>query len=81
MERQRALGLNAWLGPLRGVIRRLGSSRFIAWAMLASTAFIVVQFALTRSPAALRLPPSVHAITLAMAVFCTVLPTWMIAES
>jgi len=26
-------------------------------------------------------PLKVHALTLAMAVFCTVLPTWMIAES
>jgi drug/metabolite transporter (DMT)-like permease len=76
-----ALGYAIYLVAAGGVIGRLGSSRFIAWAMLASTAFIVVQFALTRSPAALRLPPSVHAITLAMAVFCTVLPTWMIAES
>jgi drug/metabolite transporter (DMT)-like permease len=49
--------------------------------MLASTAFIAVQFALTRPLSALRLPWPVHAITLAMAVFCTVLPTWMIAES
>jgi drug/metabolite transporter (DMT)-like permease len=49
--------------------------------MLASTVFITLQFALTRSASALALPWSVHALTLAMAAFCTVLPTWMIAES
>ena len=76
-----ALGYAIYLVAAGGVIARLGSSRFIAWAMLASTAFIVVQFAWTRSMAALQLPASVHAITLAMAMFCTVLPTWMIAES
>jgi drug/metabolite transporter (DMT)-like permease len=76
-----ALGYAIYLVAAGGVIARLGSSRFIAWAMLASTAFIAVQFALTRPLSALRLPWSVHAITLAMAVFCTVLPTWMIAES
>ncbi len=76
-----ALGYAIYLVAAGGIIARLGSSRFIAWAMLASTAFIVVQFALTRPLTALRLPWSVHAITLAMAVFCTVLPTWMIAES
>ena len=31
-----------------GVIARLGPSRFISWAMLASTVFIVIQFLLTR---------------------------------
>jgi drug/metabolite transporter (DMT)-like permease len=64
-----------------GVIARLGSARFIAWAMLASTVFVVTQFLLTRPLAALAVPRSVHAISLAMAVFSTVLPTWLIAES
>jgi drug/metabolite transporter (DMT)-like permease len=76
-----ALGYATYLVAAGGIIVRLGSSRFIAWAMLASTAFIVAQFALTRSRSALNVPPKVHALTLAMAVFCTVLPTWMIAES
>jgi drug/metabolite transporter (DMT)-like permease len=76
-----ALGYATSLVAAGGIIVRLGSSRFIAWAMLASTAFIVAQFALTRSLSALNVPPKVHALTLAMAVFCTVLPTWMIAES
>jgi len=64
-----------------GVIARLGSSRFIAWAMLASTAFVVTQFLLTRRIDALAVPASIHVISLAMAIFSTVLPTWLIAES
>jgi drug/metabolite transporter (DMT)-like permease len=64
-----------------GVIARLGSSRFIAWAMLASTVFVVAQFLLTRPLSALAVPGSIHALSLAMAVFSTVLPTWLIAES
>jgi drug/metabolite transporter (DMT)-like permease len=76
-----AFGYAIYLVAAGGVIARLGSSRFIAWAMLASTAFIVIQFALSRPLSALRVPASVHVISLAMAVFCTVLPTWMIAES
>ena len=64
-----------------GVIARLGSLRFIAWAMLASTVFIVAQFLLTRPLAALAVPGPIHAISLAMAIFATVLPTWLIAES
>ena len=76
-----AVGYAIYLVGAGGVIGRLGSSRFIAWAMLASTVFVTLQFALTRSPAALDVPWSVHALTIAMAVFSTVLPTWMIAES
>jgi drug/metabolite transporter (DMT)-like permease len=63
------------------VIVRLGSSRFIAWAMLASTVFVVAQFLLTRPFSALAVSGSIHAISLAMAIFSTVLPTWLIAES
>jgi len=77
----RALGYAIYLVAAGGIIARLGSSRFIAWAMLASAAFIVIQFALTHPMSALLVPPDIHALSLAMAVFCTVLPTWMIAES
>jgi drug/metabolite transporter (DMT)-like permease len=63
------------------VIARLGSSRFISWAMLVSTVFVVVQFLLTRPVVALAVPRSIHAISIAMAIFSTVAPTWLIAES
>jgi drug/metabolite transporter (DMT)-like permease len=63
------------------VIARLGSSRFIAWAMLASTVFVLIHFAATRPLAALDVPGSIHRLAFAMAVFSTVLPTWLIAES
>jgi len=63
------------------VIPRLGSMRFIAWAMLASTVCVVAQFALTRPWSALDVPRSIHGLSLAMAVFSTVLPTWLIAEA
>lgn len=63
------------------IIGRLGSMRFIAWAMLASTVFILAQFGLTRPLSALDVPLRIHALTLAMAVFATVLPTWLIAEA
>jgi len=63
------------------LIGRMGSTRFIALAMLASTVFVLAQFALTRPLAALQVPMSIHALSLAMAVFSTVLPTWMVAEA
>ena len=76
-----ALGYAIYLVGAGGIIARLGSSRFIAWAMLSSTGFVLLQFVLTRSWSALEVPMSIHALTLAMALFCTVLPTWMIAEA
>jgi len=63
------------------LIGRIGSTRFIALAMLASTLFVLAQFALTRPLAALDVPGSIHALSLAMAVFSTVLPTWLVAEA
>jgi drug/metabolite transporter (DMT)-like permease len=63
------------------VIARLGSMRFIAWAMLASTVFVLAQFVLTRPLAALDVPPRIHLLSLAMAVVSTVLPTWLVAEA
>jgi drug/metabolite transporter (DMT)-like permease len=64
-----------------GIIARLGAMRFTAWAMLASTAFVLVQFALTRHWSALDVPPRIHLLSLAMAVFSTVVPTWLVAEA
>ena len=64
-----------------GVIARIGSLRFSAWAMLASTAFVVVQFAVSRPLDALEVNARVHALSLAMAIVSTVLPIWFITES
>ena len=64
-----------------GIIGRLGSMRFIAWAMIASTFFVLAQFVATRPLAALDVPLRIHAIVLAMAIFATVLPTWLVAEA
>jgi drug/metabolite transporter (DMT)-like permease len=63
------------------IIARLGSLRFIAWAMLVSSVFVVVQFVATRPLAALDVPPSIHWLSLVMAVFSTVLPTFLVAEA
>jgi drug/metabolite transporter (DMT)-like permease len=63
------------------VIARLGSLRFIALAMLASTAFVFVQFAVTRPLSALMASTRIQLLSLTMAVFSTVLPTYLIAEA
>lgn len=63
------------------VIARLGSARFIALAMLASAAFVFVQFLATRPLHALAAPLRIQLLSLTMAIFSTVLPTYLIAEA
>lgn len=63
------------------VIAHLGSLRFIAWAMLTSAVFVLLQFVATRPLAALDVPLRIHLLSLTMAVFSTVLPTYFIAEA
>ncbi len=66
------------VGP---VIARLGSMRFIALAMLMSTLFIFTHFLATRPVTTLLVPARIHLLSLTMAVFSTVLPTYLIAEA
>ncbi|HEV2041934.1 MAG TPA: DMT family transporter [Casimicrobiaceae bacterium] len=63
------------------VIARLGSLRFISWAMLTSAMFVIAQFLLTRPLAALGAPASIQFLSLVMALFSTVLPTFLVAEA
>ncbi len=58
------------------VIPRIGSARFTAYASGTACAYVIVQFLLIRDLAALDLPVPVYT----MAIVCTVLPTWMMAE-
>ena len=63
------------------VIARLGSLRFISWAMLASTVFVLVQFSLTRPASSLAAPLRIQLLSLTMALVSTVLPTFLVAEA
>jgi drug/metabolite transporter (DMT)-like permease len=64
-----------------GVIGRIGSMRFIALAMLVSTGFVLVHFAIARPLAALDVAAPIHGLALAMAIGSTVVPTWLVAEA
>ncbi len=59
------------------LVARVGAVRLTAQAMLWSAAAIFVQFLLTRPLSALVLPWPVYGYAIAMALFCTVLPTFM----
>ncbi len=63
------------------LIQRVGSMRFTAYASIVASLFCLVQFALTRTVAALDLPPTVWWTALAMAIGCTVIPLFLTAEA
>ena len=76
-----ALCYAVYLVSAGGVIGRIGSMRFTALAMLASTLFVLAHFAIARPLAALDVPASIHGLSIAMAIAATVLPTWLVAEA
>jgi drug/metabolite transporter (DMT)-like permease len=63
------------------IIRRVGSVRFTALALSVASVCCVLQFFVLRPLAALALPWQVHALAAAMAIGCTVAPTFMTAEA
>jgi len=63
------------------IIQRVGSVRFTAYALIVASALCIAQFLLLRPLAALALPWQVYGYAIAMAIFSTVLPTFMTAEA
>jgi len=63
------------------VVGRLGSARVTAYASTFACAFSLAQFFVMRPLAALDQPWQVHGLALAMAVFSTVGPVWMVSEA
>jgi drug/metabolite transporter (DMT)-like permease len=62
-------------------VLRLGSTRVTAYATAIACVLCVLQFILLRPLAALILPWQVHALSMAMALFSTVLPIWLVTEA
>ena len=62
------------------VIPRIGSTRFTAYASGTASLLVVGQFLLIRDFTALDLPLPVYVYGAMMAILCTVLPTWAMAE-
>ena len=63
------------------VVQRLGSVRFTAYAMTVASLLCIAQFLLLRPLAALDLPAIVYGLAIAMAVFATVVPVFMVSEA
>lgn len=76
-----ALAYAIYLMLSGSAILKLGSTRVTAYATGAACCFSLLQFAVLRSPAALIQPWQVHVLSIAMAIFSTALPIWLVAES
>ena len=60
-------------------IARIGATRFTAYAMVVASTAVLVQFAATHPMGALHQPLRVYELGLAMALFSTVLPVFMLS--
>ena len=63
------------------IVVRLGSARVTSTATSVAAVCCLVQFGVTHPLSALALPWQVYALSLAMALFCTVLPAWWVSEA
>jgi drug/metabolite transporter (DMT)-like permease len=60
-------------------IARIGAMRFTAYAMVVASAASLLQFAVMRPLSALDLPLRVYELSIAMAIFSTVLPVFLLS--
>ncbi|MCK9199608.1 MAG: DMT family transporter [Gallionella sp.] len=60
-------------------IARIGAMRFTAYAMVVASAASLLQFVLMRPMSALDLPLRVYELSIAMAIFSTVLPVFLLS--
>jgi drug/metabolite transporter (DMT)-like permease len=63
------------------VIQRVGSVRFVAYALIVSSFCCILQFFLLRPLDALFIPAPVYTLSFVVGTVCTVLPIFVIAES
>lgn len=76
-----ALAYSVYLLGAQPLVRRLGSIRFTAAAMLVSCGCTVVHFVSTRPLALLVQTETVHVLSVAMAIISTVIPTLLLAAA
>lgn len=76
-----ALSYAIYVVLAKGLLRRLGSPLFTSIAMLGSTLFVLIHFALVRPLSALLVNGEVLGYALLLAFVSTVLPSYMVAEA
>jgi drug/metabolite transporter (DMT)-like permease len=73
------LTYSAYLVGAGHAIRRIGATRFTAYAMVVASAASLLQFALVHPLEALALPLRVYEYSVGIAIFSTVLPVFMLS--
>jgi drug/metabolite transporter (DMT)-like permease len=73
------LSYSTYLVGAGHAIARIGAARFTAYAMVVACAASLLQFAVTRPISALDLPLPVYGFSIAMALFSTVLPVFLLS--
>ncbi|MHB0973898.1 MAG: DMT family transporter [Thiobacillus sp.] len=75
------LSYSVYLVGAGHAIARIGTARFTAYAMIVATAASVLQFAFTHPLQALEVPARVVELALAMAIFSTLLPVFLLSHA
>lgn len=73
------LSYSTYLVGAGHAIGRIGATRFTAYASIVASVASLLQFAVTRPPSALDLPWRVYGLSMAMALFSTVLPVFLLS--
>jgi drug/metabolite transporter (DMT)-like permease len=76
-----AVSFSLYLVGSGEVVHRVGTIRFTAYATAAASFYCILQFLALRPLSALVLPPRVYLLAIAMALFSTVMPIFMMAEA
>jgi drug/metabolite transporter (DMT)-like permease len=73
------LSYSSYLVGAGHAIARIGATRFTAYAMVVASFASLLQFVLTHPLSALNLPLRVYQLSIAMAIFSTVLPIFLLS--
>jgi drug/metabolite transporter (DMT)-like permease len=73
------LSYSVYLVGAGHAIKRIGTARFTAYAMVVASAASLLQFVVMRPMSALDLPWRVYELSIAMAIFSTVLPVFLLS--
>ena len=73
------LSYSSYLVGVGHAVKRIGTTRFTAYAMMVASAASLLQFVVMRPMSALNLPVRVYELSIAMAIFSTVLPVFLLS--
>lgn len=62
------------------MVKKIGSTLFTCYAMLISTAMVIIHYFLTSTTNLFHYEPIVYQQSMIMAIFCTVIPSFLVSE-